>query len=93
LRLNIQHIAYIHGGIAALLLIFSALFYISPNQRYETRRLISIFLVLTLAQGVIGYIQYIKGVPELLVGSHLLGSTLVWIAAWRIRLSVIRKPA
>jgi cytochrome c oxidase assembly protein subunit 15 len=93
LRLNIQHIAYIHGGIAALLLIFSALFYISPNQRYETRRWILIFLVLTLAQGVIGYIQYMKGVPELLVGSHLLGSTLVWIAAWRIRLSVVRKPA
>ena len=93
LRLNIENIAYIHGGLVAILLIFTALFSISPDQRYETRRSISIFFVLSLAQGVIGYIQYIKGVPELLVGSHLLGSTLVWIAAWRIRLSVIRKPA
>jgi cytochrome c oxidase assembly protein subunit 15 len=48
---------------------------------------------LALAQGAIGYIQYIQGVPVLLVGTHLLGSSLVWIAAWRVRLSVVRKPA
>jgi cytochrome c oxidase assembly protein subunit 15 len=93
LRLNIQNIAYIHGGLVVVLLLFTAIFYISPDQRHETRRWISIFFLLSLAQGFIGYIQYIKGVPELLVASHLLGSTLVWIAAWRIRLSVVRKPA
>jgi cytochrome c oxidase assembly protein subunit 15 len=27
------------------------------------------------------------------VALHLLGSVLVWIAAWRVRLSVVRKPA
>jgi cytochrome c oxidase assembly protein subunit 15 len=41
-----------------------------------------------LAQGLIGYIQYLQGVPQLLVAAHLLGSTLVWIAAWQIWLSV-----
>jgi heme a synthase len=93
LRLNIQHIAYLHGALVAILLIFTAIFYISPDQRHETRRWLVIFFFISLAQGLIGYIQYVQGVPELLVGTHLLGSTLVWIAAWRIRLSVIRKPA
>jgi len=45
--------------------------------------------VIALAQGGIGYIQYFTGIPEVLVAAHLLGATLVWIAAWRIRLSVI----
>jgi cytochrome c oxidase assembly protein subunit 15 len=45
--------------------------------------------VIALAQGAIGYIQYFTGIPEILVAAHLLGATLVWIAAWRIRLSVI----
>jgi cytochrome c oxidase assembly protein subunit 15 len=93
LHLNIQHIAYIHGGLVAILLIFTAIFYRSPDQRYETRRWLAIFFAISLAQGLIGYIQYLQGVPKLLVGSHLLGSTLVWIAAWRIRLSIVRKPA
>jgi cytochrome c oxidase assembly protein subunit 15 len=93
LKLNIVHIAYIHGGLVAILLVITAFFYISPDQRHETRRLLAIFFFLSLTQGLIGYIQYLKGVPELLVGAHLLGSTLIWIAAWRIRLSVVRKLA
>jgi cytochrome c oxidase assembly protein subunit 15 len=46
-----------------------------------------IFLAIALAQGVVGYAQYLLGVPELLVIIHLLGSSLLWIAAWRIRLT------
>ena len=38
-------------------------------------------LVLVLAQGAIGYVQYFTGLPEILVGAHLLGACLVWIAA------------
>jgi len=50
---------------------------------------IYIFTVIALAQGAIGYIQYFTGIPEILVAAHLLGATLVWIAAWRIRLVFI----
>lgn len=35
---------------------------------------------LLLAQGVVGLVQYFTGLPELLVGLHLLGSCLVWVA-------------
>jgi len=93
LDLNIQHIAYLHGGLVALLLLLTIAFYFQGDHRYETKRWLTVFFLLALAQGAIGYIQYIQGVPELLVGTHLLGSSLVWIATWRVRLSVVRKPA
>lgn len=41
-----------------------------------------------LAQGVLGYVQYLSDLPEILVGLHLLGSCLVWIAVLRVLLSV-----
>ena len=49
--------------------------------------MILVFLAISLAQGAIGYLQYLTGLPELLVGAHLLGATLVWISAWRINLT------
>jgi cytochrome c oxidase assembly protein subunit 15 len=45
-------------------------------------------LVVLLAQGAIGYAQYLTELPEFLVGMHLLGSALVWIAVMRVLLSV-----
>jgi cytochrome c oxidase assembly protein subunit 15 len=50
-------------------------------------KMILIFLAICLAQGAIGYLQYLTGLPELLVGAHLLGATLVWIHAWRLNLT------
>ncbi len=46
-----------------------------------------LFLVL-LGQGAIGYIQYFTDLPEVLVGLHMLGSCLVWIATLRVLLSL-----
>ncbi|MGW8745200.1 COX15/CtaA family protein [Streptomyces sp. NPDC055794] len=46
-----------------------------------------LFLVL-LAQGVIGYVQYFTDLPEVLVGLHMLGSCLVWIAVLRVLLAL-----
>lgn len=40
-----------------------------------------------LLQGVIGYVQYFAGLPELLVGIHMLGACLVWIATLRVALA------
>ncbi|MGW7515567.1 COX15/CtaA family protein [Streptomyces sp. NPDC054796] len=56
------------------------------------RRTRELFLVL-MAQGVIGYVQYFTDLPELLVGIHLLGSTLVWIAVLRLLLSLRERGA
>ncbi|MFE9648666.1 heme A synthase [Streptomyces sp. NPDC006365] len=46
-----------------------------------------LFLVL-LGQGAIGYVQYFTDLPEVLVGLHMLGSCLVWIATLRVLLSL-----
>lgn len=43
---------------------------------------------LVLAQGGLGYLQYFTGVPELLVGGHVLGSVLVWVATLQLHLAL-----
>ncbi|MBU6532537.1 COX15/CtaA family protein [Streptomyces mayonensis] len=50
-----------------------------------------LFLVL-LAQGVVGYVQYFTDLPEVLVGLHMLGSCLVWIAVLRVLLALRERP-
>lgn len=52
--------------------------------RERVARLVQIFLGVSLAQGLIGYTQYFTGLPELLVGAHILGSILVWLSAWNL---------
>jgi heme a synthase len=39
-----------------------------------------ILLGVALSQGAVGYVQYFTGLPEVLVGLHVLGACLVWIA-------------
>ncbi|HEY8302649.1 MAG TPA: COX15/CtaA family protein [Jatrophihabitans sp.] len=48
------------------------------------RRAAVALLLVELAQGVIGYTQYFLHVPPLLVGLHMLGACLVWVAALRV---------
>jgi cytochrome c oxidase assembly protein subunit 15 len=43
-----------------------------------------VLLLVELSQGAIGYIQYWTNVPPVLVGAHMLGSALVWIATLRV---------
>ncbi|NEY30864.1 heme A synthase [Streptomyces sp. PRKS01-65] len=50
-----------------------------------------LFLVL-LAQGVIGYVQYFTDLPEILVGLHMLGSAVTWIAVLRVLLALRERP-
>ncbi|WP_430233765.1 COX15/CtaA family protein [Nitrosomonas communis] len=47
-----------------------------------------VLVALIAAQGALGYLQYFTGVPELLVGGHILGSVLVWVAALRFHLGL-----
>jgi len=57
-------------------------------------RAAAVLLVVELAQGVIGFVQYFTGVPVILVAFHLLGACLVWIAALRLLLATsTRRPA
>ena len=53
----------------------------SGDTQSKMTRTAAIFLGVVLAQGLIGYVQYFTGLPELIVAAHLVGATLVWLAA------------
>ncbi|MFJ8568725.1 heme A synthase [Streptomyces sp. NPDC093514] len=59
----------------------------------DTRGRARDLLVVLLAQGAIGYVQYATQVPEALVAAHMLGSCLVWIAVLRVALGLRERPA
>jgi len=89
-RLNIDSraISWLHAdAVIALLGVTLALFVLSDLSPISKKRIKYLFGAI-LIQGLIGYVQYSLGLPELLVAAHLVGSTLVWIASWRIWLSV-----
>jgi cytochrome c oxidase assembly protein subunit 15 len=86
---DIRTVAWMHADVVIFLLGLTLAFYVAQGTSAKTKKAIRTFTVIALTQGAIGYIQYFTGIPEILVAAHLLGATLVWIAAWRIRLSVI----
>ncbi|WSZ44928.1 COX15/CtaA family protein [Streptomyces sp. NBC_00190] len=59
----------------------------------DTRARARDLLIVLLAQGGIGYVQFFTELPELLVAAHMLGSCLVWISALRLALSLRERPA
>jgi len=50
------------------------------------------FLVVLLSQALIGFVQYFTGLPELIVGFHMLGAALCWVAVLRLHLSLRTRP-
>lgn len=47
----------------------------------RARKSVIILLAVTLAQGLVGYVQYWTGLPIVLVSIHVAGACAVWIAA------------
>ena len=88
LDIDSRAISWLHADAVIALLGVSLALCVLPNLSPLTKKRIKYFFGFTLAQALVGYIQYVQGLPELLVILHLLGSTLVWIATWRIWLSI-----
>nr|BFF06254.1 COX15/CtaA family protein [Brevibacterium otitidis] len=59
----------------------------------QPTRTLSVLLIIELAQGLIGYIQYFTGLPELLVAAHLLGACFMLAGATVVVDSLYRRPA
>jgi cytochrome c oxidase assembly protein subunit 15 len=57
------------------------------------RDAVQVLLLVELAQGVIGFVQYFNGLPVVVVGLHLLGSALVSAALAWVLLSVRTRDA
>jgi cytochrome c oxidase assembly protein subunit 15 len=79
---NLYTVAHIHSIFVAST--FALALYIAIKfPRVQANFLIGIMI----CQGLIGIIQWRLGLPQALVGIHLLGSALFWFAVWRTRLS------
>lgn len=79
---NLYNVAHFHSLLVAITFAIS-LFIAIKYPRVQANLLIGIMI----CQGLIGIIQWRLGLPQVLVGFHLLGSALFWFAAWRTKLS------
>ncbi|MFJ6137265.1 heme A synthase [Kitasatospora sp. NPDC092286] len=87
-------VTVVHGLLAAVVLVLAAvLFAALPRDASgaAARRRTAVFLLVVLAQGLIGVVQSLTGLPEAAVILHLLGAALVWVGALRVLLAA--RPA
>ena len=87
---DIRSVAILHADAVIFLMGLTIALLVAASVTHSTKKAIYIFFAISLAQGGVGYAQYLTGIPEALVAAHLAGATVFWIAAWRIRLSVVR---
>ena len=90
LPLAVHSAVRVHG-ICMLLFLALTLWVIRRAQRGDAAPVVGHrlhqLLVVLVAQAAIGYWQYFTGVPALLVGFHVFGAALVWIAVLRVLLA------
>lgn len=97
--LNWTLVTTVHGLLAAAVLgVAGYLLYTLPRDGFAVaRRKTVVFLAAVLAQGAVGLVQSLTGLPALAVTLHLLGSSLVWAGAVQVYLTVTtaasRQPA
>ena len=91
LPFDLRTMAWLHADVVIALFGITFGFFVVSGVSELTKKRLKIFLVIALCQGLIGYVQWFSDLPELLVGLHLAGSTLVWIASWRVWLSVTKR--
>jgi cytochrome c oxidase assembly protein subunit 15 len=88
---GIEQIAQLHVDVvwATVGLTFALLLGLRLTGAPRTAQRLAVeLLLIELAQGAIGYVQYFTGVPAALVAAHVLGATLVWIATLRVVLAL-----
>lgn len=79
-------VSWIHADLVIALIVTTLILLFVARQMgsKEIGKRLAVFLIIILAQGLIGYIQYFTGLPEALVAAHLVGSTLVWGWVWSL---------
>jgi cytochrome c oxidase assembly protein subunit 15 len=93
---DISEIARVHGStVIAFLCIALATLWMAhrTGSSLQTERRAWFLVGAILVQAAIGYTQYFNGVPPWLVGLHVAGAVVVWIATLRLYLSFFAYPA
>jgi cytochrome c oxidase assembly protein subunit 15 len=84
-------VVLIHAGLAMIVIALTIALYLALRRIQDAalaRRTTLVFFVVLVAQGAIGGVQSLIGIPALLVALHLLGAALVWVGAIRVLLDV-----
>ena len=86
---DIGSVARIHSATVIGAVLAGALlaWTVSRTRERSLQNALSTWMFIALVQGGIGYTQYFTGVPELLVGAHIAGATLLWVATVRLVIS------
>jgi cytochrome c oxidase assembly protein subunit 15 len=93
LPLAVHDAARVHG--ATMIVFLGALLWVLVQLRRHHQgheplhRAGTWLLTILLLQGGLGYTQYFSGVPPMLVALHILGASLVWVAALHLLLEMI----
>ena len=83
---NPRIVSWLHADLVIALVVLTLVLWLITrvSQNKVIHKYLSVFLIICLVQGLIGYVQYFTGLPELIVAAHLLGATLVWASAWSL---------
>jgi len=83
---NPRIVSWVHADLVIALVVLTLVLWLITrvSQNKVIHKYLSVFLIICLSQGLIGYVQYFTGLPELIVAAHLLGATLVWASAWSL---------
>lgn len=85
-------VTIVHGVIGLIVFVLAVALLLAnrgPDARARLiRRRLMIFVVVMLAQGLVGTVQAFTGLPASLVSFHLLGAALVWVGVLRVLLDV-----
>ena len=91
LGLDPAQMSWLHADVVLLFLGLTIGLLVAMSVTKTTPRALRaawILLGVSLAQGLVGYVQYFTGLPWAVVAVHLLGACLVWIAVLRVPLSL-----
>lgn len=90
LGLDPQTVSWLHADLVLLaigLLVGLLVALRATGAPIEVGHVAMVTLLLFLAQGAVGYVQYFTGLPWVVVAVHVLGSTLVWWSTVRLALA------
>lgn len=91
LPLAVQDASRVHGITVMVFLAVTIWLLVQLRRHDAHHRLITAttgLLTVLILQGALGYTQYFTGVPPLLVGLHVFGAMLVWVAAVDVGLNM-----
>ncbi|GIJ47428.1 cytochrome b561 [Virgisporangium aliadipatigenens] len=78
--LDIEAVSQLHADAVFLLIGLSVGLWLAVRAAGGPARAAAVLVAVELAQGFVGFAQYLTHLPELLVGLHMFGACLVWVA-------------